>query len=178
MSRSRNLRKRIEIWETSKVPDGFGGNTIEAIQLTQTWADIRTLSISNKYGKSPEAVGIFDPGTAIIVKVRKRRDLIYNSINQFIVYNGIQYTIVTNPTNKDFNNQYVEFIASIQPTKTVNNFAPIGGLNYPYIYNFIYQGKTETINKIFDEYNLRVTNDGGVVISEQCTKDYLNELVN
>ena len=176
MGRSRNLRKRIEIWETSKVSDGFGGYTIKTIQLTQTWADIRTLPISNKYGNSPEAVGIFDPGTAIIIKVRKRKDLLFNAINQYIVYNGSQYNIETNPTNPDFNNNYIQFIASKQASKTVNKIAPIGGLHYPYTYNFILQGKAETVQKIYTDYLQRVTNNGGTLTSDLCTQKFINKI--
>lgn len=179
MARARNLRKRIEIWQTTKVPDGFGGNTIDAVQLTQTWADIRTLSVENKYNVSPSEVGIFDPSTAIRVKVRKRRDLTYNAINQFIVYNGQQYLIVTNPTNPNFNNQYIEFIAALQATKNINPIAPIGGNRFPYTFNFLFdfQNKQDMVNQIYEGYETRVEGDNGTIQSEQCSKEFINDLV-
>jgi SPP1 family predicted phage head-tail adaptor len=178
MARSRKLRKRIEIWQTNKVADGFGGNTVEAEQITATWADIRTLSLSNKYEGNANEIGIFDPSTAIMVKVRKRNDLTYNAINQYIIYNGQQYNIVTHPTNVDFNNSYIEFIASLEASKGVNPIAPIGGERFPYTFNFILTSKAETIEQVFDGYELRVEGDGGNITSEACVIEYLNQIIN
>ena len=178
MARSRNLRKRIEIWQTNKVADGFGGNTVESTQLTATWADIRTLGIENKYNVSPNEIGIFDPSTAIKIRVRKRNDLTYNAINQFIKYNGIKYNIVTNPTNVNFNNGFIEFIAALQATNQINPIAPIGGERFPYTFNFILESKVETVQRVFDGYDMRLTDDGGFISSEACVKTYLNLIIN
>ena len=46
--RSRKLSKRVEIWQTSNVSDGFGGNTIAETLITSSWAEVITLNNTNR----------------------------------------------------------------------------------------------------------------------------------
>ena len=113
--RSRRFRKRIEIYETTAVSDGVGGNTVTSALLGTSWADLR--SVNKKTDLSQ--FGINNTQLAIEVTVRKRNDLAYNSINQFIVYGGENYNIVSFPTNTNFDNSLITFIAVKQQTKSV-----------------------------------------------------------
>ena len=83
--------------------------------LGTSWADLR--SVNKKTDLSQ--FGINNTQLAIEVTVRKRNDLAYNSINQFIVYGGENYNIVSFPTNTNFDNSLITFIAVKQQTKSV-----------------------------------------------------------
>ena len=113
--RSRRFTKRIEVHETTAVADGYGGNTVTSALLGTSWAELK--SINKKTDLT--SFGISNTQLAIEVTVRKRNDLAYNSINQFIVYGGENYDIVSFPTNQNFDNSLITFIAVKQQTKTV-----------------------------------------------------------
>lgn len=115
--RARKITKRIEIWQTVEVSDGFGGSTSSEEKITDTWAEIKTLN--NKFNVRLTDLGISNTQVAIFVKVRIRSDFAYNSINQFIKYRGESYIINSFPINTDFDNSYIEFIAVKEPTKNV-----------------------------------------------------------
>jgi len=123
--RSRGFNKRIQIHETIDAPDGFGGNKITSQFITETWADIRSMSQNKPFTKDLTDFGISNKGLAIIVKVRRRNDLTYNSINQFIVYAGESYVISSFPENKNFDNSFITFIATKEQTKSVTVINPI-----------------------------------------------------
>jgi len=136
--RSRKFRKRVEIWQTLIVADGFGGNTVSDTLLTRTWADISTLGIASKFSSRANSFGLNEHNSGILITMRKRNDLVFNSLNQYIVYNGVKYIISNNPTNSDFNNNIIEIVASRETQRDTNTTPPIGGSEYPYTYNFIY----------------------------------------
>ena len=154
--RARKITKRIEIWQTVELPDTFGGNTIYDQQITTTWAEIKTLN--NKFGVRLTDFGISETQTAISVKVRLRSDFTYNSINQFVTYRGERYTIVTFPTNTNYDNSYIEFIAVKEAVKNVPILTPIG------------------VDLIIAGYKATVEANGGVLSSEACTIAFVTRL--
>ena len=87
--RSRGFTKRISIYETTLVPDGFGGNTVTDALLVTTWANIKTFSINSK---NITDLGVIDLNNSIIIKTRKRSDLTYNIQTQYIIYRNEKYT--------------------------------------------------------------------------------------
>jgi SPP1 family predicted phage head-tail adaptor len=119
--RSRKLSKRIEIWQTSNVSDGFGGNTVAETLIARSWAEIITLNDTNR----STDIGITSATNTIKIKLRKRNDLTYNSINQFIKYRGAKYIIKNQPFNVDFRDDTIEIIAVKEELKTVNDISPI-----------------------------------------------------
>lgn len=88
---SRAYNKRIEIWGTTLVPDGFGGNYTENELITKSWARIES---SQKSARRLTELGINDATKAAIFYVRYRNDHQY-TINDFIKYKGKDYTIQT-----------------------------------------------------------------------------------
>ena len=106
--RSRNFRKRIELWETSEVSDGFGGSTLVKAQLGIVWADLRTLNPSS----FNTDFGITNTSLAITVKVRFNPNITYNSTNQYIVYRGVTYSINSFPNDPNFDHGVITFIAT------------------------------------------------------------------
>ena len=123
--RSRNLTKRFELFQTSDVSNGFAGNTVIDTLITSSWAEIRSLTGTNR----STDFGITDTTDSIIIKTRKRLDLAYNSVNQFIKYRGDKYTIVSKPYDVNFDNLYIEFVCTKQKAKNIAEAQPIGSAN-------------------------------------------------
>lgn len=157
--RARKIKKRIEVWQIVEIADGFGGNKKYNQQITTTWAEVKTLnSLGSKFGVKLSDFGISETQTAISVKVRLRSDFTYNSINQFIKYRGDSYTINTFPTNTDYDNSYVQFIAVKEAVKNVPILAPIG------------------VELIVNGYKATVKALDGVLSSEACTTAFVTKL--
>lgn len=116
--RSRRYNKRLEILQTGEIPDGFGGSTFGSQSLGKFWGEIKTVSNDSRLSSlvSELALGDIDPTKAIIINCRKRIDIPYNPINQFIRYKGIDYTIQT-VTEKDFNRVDIQIIAVADRTE-------------------------------------------------------------
>ena len=121
---SRKLSKRVELWQTTNVPDGFGGNIESEELITSFWAEIRTVTANSKSNRSTDN-GITSTTNTIIIKTRLRKDLDYNSINQFLKYSGSKYVVSNEPYNVDFNNSYIEIVATKQQIKSVPIINPI-----------------------------------------------------
>ena len=119
--RSRKLSKRIEIWQTSNVSDGFGGNTVAETLIASSWAEIITLNNTNR----STDIGITSATNTIKVRLRKRNDITYNGINQYLKYRGFKYIIQNQPFNVGFKDEVIEILAVKEELKTVNEIAPI-----------------------------------------------------
>jgi len=119
--RCRKLTKRVEIWQTSNVPNGFGGNSVAETLITSSWAEVITLNNTNR----STDIGITSATNTIKVRLRKRKDITYNGINQFIKYRGYKYIIQNQPFNVGFRDEVIEIIAVKQEIKTVAETAPI-----------------------------------------------------
>ena len=119
--RSRKLSKRIEIWQTSNVSDGFGGNTVAETLIASSWAEIITLNNTNR----STDIGITSATNTIKVRLRKRKDLTYNSVNQYLKYRGFKYIIQNQPFNVGFRDDVIEILAVKEEIKTVTEIAPI-----------------------------------------------------
>ena len=119
--RSRKLSKRIEIWQTSNVSDGFGGNTVAETLITSSWVEIITL---NDVNRSTD-IGITSATNSIKVRLRKRKDITYNSINQYLKYRGFKYIIKNQPFNVGFRDDVIEIIAVKEDLRSVSEITPI-----------------------------------------------------
>lgn len=153
---SRRFRKRIEIWQTKEpTSDGFGGFTASDELITTTWADLKSFSGNKPYSKESSDFGITNSQLAIIVTVRKRNDFYYNSINQFIKYNGEKYTILSFPEDKNFDHAFITFIAVKEDTKAVSTVTPIDSVS------------------IYANYEERVSLNGGFDLYDGCQKNFI-----
>ena len=112
--RARKFRKRIEIYQLTNVPDGFGGNTISESLLGESWCDITTVS-----GVDVTEFGINNTQLVVEITTRKRSDLNYNTINQLIKYKGENYTIISFPTDQDYEGSFIRFLAVKEQDKSV-----------------------------------------------------------
>lgn len=161
--RSRKLTHRVQIWQKQTVEDGYGGNTTKTYQITDSWADVSTMSDNSKYSRDSNDFGIIDKHNAIVVKMRKRNDIDYNSINQYLVFKGVKYIIAVQPSDVNFNKDEIVLIATRESIKNVVELDPIGNVYLA--------------TKITDEYVLRVTEAGGNVDNETCLYNYILSLL-
>lgn len=115
----RAYNKRIEIYETTTIVDGFGGNTVSTNLLAITWANISTFNV----GRNGNATdyGLLDVNDSLIIKTRKRNDITYNSQTQFIKYRGDKYIITTSPINVNFEDREVQFIVKKASNTNLND---------------------------------------------------------
>lgn len=113
---SRDLTKRIELFQTTAVSDGFGGYSTSSVSLGESWAKIESLQPGKM--NNLEQFGQINPNNSIFVTVRKRNDLDYNMQNMFFTYRGRTYTITTSPTNIDFTDRWIKFTGSLETKKS------------------------------------------------------------
>jgi head-tail adaptor len=108
--RSRGFNKRVEIWVTTPVSNGFGGYTNTEVLLNTSWAKIETVKPNR--GDLNLDNGILDASNSIIVTLRKREDLTYDMQTQFIKYRGDKYIINSFPANIDFKDNLLKLICT------------------------------------------------------------------
>ena len=108
--RSRGFNKRIEIWQTAAVADGFGGRQVTSALLSSSWAKIKTLDL-NKSTLTSE-FGVLDSSNSIEITMRKRNDLDYNTQTMFIMYRSEKYIIKSFPININFEDSYIRIICT------------------------------------------------------------------
>lgn len=113
--RSREFTKRIEVWENVKVSDGFGGNTISEVLRASSWAFVRTTGVNSKFSRDTK-LGISEGTFSILVRLRNRKDLVYDISTQFLKYRNEKYIIQSEPININFEDSIIEIVA----TKLIN----------------------------------------------------------
>lgn len=123
--RARKYTKRVQIWQTTFMPDGFGGNIVSDELITSSWAKVKSATSNSKFSQRLIDLGITDPTLALVITLRFRNDIDYNAINRFLVYRNERYVIQNSAVNVDFFNSEVEIIAVKERTQTVPEVAPI-----------------------------------------------------
>ena len=122
---NRRFSKIFELWQTGFIFDGFSGvKSTDNVLITKSWAEIKTVNASSRFRNTSN--GITSNTNQIIITTRKRNDVSYNSINQFIVYRGEKYTISNQPYEIDFDNSFIEIVATKNAVKSVVAIVPVG----------------------------------------------------
>lgn len=106
MAQARKYTKNIEIWKTTTVADGFGGNTVTDELDFSMWANVTA-----KRATSINENGQNDNFVQTIFTVRNRVNLDISIKDNFIKYNSLIYNIDT-ILNKDLDNIDVEIQAT------------------------------------------------------------------
>jgi len=75
--KSREYDKRLEVWEATKAPDGYGGFATVNERIAFSWCKV----VSNGLGRKAANMGITDFNDPILFQVRYRNDLNYNGRN-------------------------------------------------------------------------------------------------
>jgi len=131
--RARGYNKQIELWQTTKVSDGFGGNGVTNELITRTWCNIKT-PLNGSYRTTEE--GVTDTFNSLIITLRKRNDVVYNSLNLFFKYRGDKYIINSEPINVGFEDREIQIMIIKENVYEANAISPIGGSVFPYTFNF------------------------------------------
>lgn len=120
--RARKYNKRVEIWQTTPKSNGYtvNGGTDETL-ITTSWCQLVTLDRINR----STDLGLIDTTNTIIIKLRKRNDINYNSINQFFKYRGLKYIIQGEPINVGFEDREIQITLTQQSNKSVEVLEPI-----------------------------------------------------
>ena len=95
-----------------------------SVSTPQSWAEIKTANATSRFRNTDN--GITSNTNQIVITTRKRKDVAYNSINQYIVYRGEKYTISNQPYEIDFDNSLIEILATKNPVKSVIEIVPVG----------------------------------------------------
>jgi len=103
---SRKYTKSIEIWKTTTVSDGYGGNTVTDELDFVMWANV-TAKRSSRLNEN----GQNDNFVQTVFTVRNRVNLELSIKNNFIKYNGLTYNI-DSILNIDLDNIDVEIQAT------------------------------------------------------------------
>ena len=104
--RARKYNKKIEVWQTTPVSDGFGGNGVTTSLLASSWCKI----ITDSKSKVDDEAGESTTYETIVLQLRKRNDVTYLSDNQFFKYRGFVYTIKSAPVNVGFDDREIQII--------------------------------------------------------------------
>jgi hypothetical protein len=116
--KARGYNKRVEVWITSAVEDGFGGYTTISELLTKSWAKLETVDLFSQNILNTN-YGLNDSANSLKVTVRKRNDLIYDLQRIYLVYRGEKYVIKSYATNTNFEDNTITFIVTKEPNKKV-----------------------------------------------------------
>lgn len=88
MSISRKYTTKIEIWQYTEVPDGFGGYITTETMQKKVWAGIRTNGAGFKF----QQFGLNDFKNPVIFFIRAKNNINFNE-KTFIVYKGYRYEV-------------------------------------------------------------------------------------
>lgn len=117
---SRAFTKRIKIYQTTEVDDGFGGITNgEDILVLDTWAKIENVKSLPQF----QGLGLDFTSENINITIRKRNDKPIDSTTMYVMYRDSKYSIVNEPINVNYDNVYVMFTATKDRPKTFTNYA-------------------------------------------------------
>jgi len=103
---SRQYTRKIAIYKTTNVPDGYGGNTVTDVLIGSYWAEVKQNSSfkDNSIGKS-------DIENNYSFKIRANDNLTLDIDNLSIVYRGNKY-VVNNIRYDDELFRFVNIIAN------------------------------------------------------------------
>lgn len=114
--RSRKYTKRVEIYQLTRVADGFGGFTVTDAKIGESWAKLETFQAGKALNLAE--YGIINPQRSILFTLRLRNDITYNVDTQYIKYRNKKYIISSYPTNINFEDSEITFIGTEEKTKS------------------------------------------------------------
>ena len=157
--RGREFNKRIEIWQSVMVADGYGGNIPQDTFIGKSWAKLTT--INGNTARNLDSVGVAETSQSIRVVCRKREDLPYNSVNLYVKYGGDKYSIISTPIDVDFNHSLIEFIMDKNKTEDVALLTPIDNVAPDSNRSFDFDSIINVSSQVFD---LALEDDRKIVV--------------
>lgn len=104
---SRQYDKRIEVWGTVTVPDGFGGNLVAEQLQFKSWAKLETTGV----GYKAQDFGLDQFNNPLLFKVRYRNDFQYEGRTLYVMYRNEKY-IIQGIRNSDQRNIELDIFCS------------------------------------------------------------------
>lgn len=153
MPRAREYNKKISIYSSGAIPDGYGGSTITNFKLLDSFAKLETL---DKFKYRNIDFGDIDMANSLVVTMRYRSDFKLDYKNMFVMYRNQRYTISDRGFNNDFQNNYIQFLI-LNENKVVATS----------ILFDIYQNFAQAV----------LSEDGGVLQKESCTISQIRALL-
>jgi len=157
--RGREFNKRIEIWQSVMIADGYGGHIPQDTFIGKSWAKLTT--INGNSSRSLDSVGMSETSQSIRVVCRKREDLPYNSVNLYVKYGGDKYSIISTPIDVDFNHSLIEFIMDKNKTEEVELLTTLDNFVPDTQRTFDFDSIINTSNQVFD---LHLEDDRKIVV--------------
>lgn len=114
--RARSLDKKVEIWGNISVSDGFGGYTVQDSLIASSWAKVETAKTSVS---DLNDIGLNNMTFNLKITLRKRNDVEYSSINQYLKYRGVSYMYTTSPVEVNFNKSFITLTTTKEKVSTV-----------------------------------------------------------
>lgn len=134
--RARKYDRRVQIFQTQKVSDGFGGHKTSNTLIAESWAEVRTAASTSALSQRLTEFGVTDPTLGVIFKMRFRNDIPYTAVNQYIRYRGQDYIIQNAIINEGLDNIEVELITVRQSSKGSERLLPVGNTSFTYTFDF------------------------------------------
>ena len=85
---SRQYTRKIAIYKTTDVPDGFGGNTVSDVLIGSYWAEVKQNSAFKD-----NSIGNSQIKNNFTFKIRTNANLENDIDNLSIIYNGKKYVV-------------------------------------------------------------------------------------
>jgi len=155
--RARGLNKKVYIWQTKTISDGFSSNIVYNELITSSWAKIET---AKSTAGDLNSIGLENNSINLMITVRYRNDIEYHGINQFISYGGVNYMFVQAPNEVNLNRTFVKLITTRVKDENIQELSPIN----------------PDSDTIFINYKNRVIANNGVFEAEDCVKEFINTL--
>jgi SPP1 family predicted phage head-tail adaptor len=102
--RARKYNKKIDIWQTTTIADGYGGGGGSSSLLTSVWCKF----ITNDAILRSTDIGQTETNDKLMLKVRKNTNINYNSKNMFFIYRNREYMIQGTPINIGFEDRELQ----------------------------------------------------------------------
>lgn len=154
LRRARKYTKRIDIYFTNKISDGFGGNRTQENYLYSLWVMINTLNANSSFNNRQSDLGTYDKANSLRLLFRYNPQLDFNYKNMYFVYEGSKYFIQTKSVEINETKSEVEIFATRQ------NDVIIGD-------NFF---------NLYKTYVERVNSLGGMIENPTCLQNNIKEI--
>ena len=111
--RSRELNKRVEVYSSTLVDNGFGGNTSTPTLVTTLWCKVENSNLKRSFAAANLAeLGTIDTQRSVLFIFRLNPNLVIRAKDHYLRYRNKNYQIGVAPTNSNFEDNYVTMIGN------------------------------------------------------------------
>jgi len=85
---ARQYSRKIDIYKTATVPDGYGGNTVNDVLIGSYWAEVKQ---NSAYKDNSIGMANFKNNYSFKIRASLKLDMDINNLS--IIYNGLKYVV-------------------------------------------------------------------------------------